>query len=269
MKLFDKMFNYELQSALIRDGDCREAFPVTSTELEWLKTAMAAGTAGTFLQAKTMGKIESILMPYEAISPEIVEKCVVTNPELVPPVSFKLLRQALREKAGVVLLLVSGKARLEEPSEGWPMLLEFNMARREWYLVWMRLSDRRIRFTALRSIRGVELLSLPDTQSLAAEAEQALEARRLTAVVEMDPAYPTDRHRVLSALSAFDRAVEMGPGDVYRISIRYFQDEEEYLLQRIRFLGLRVRLTEPERLVQRMRDTITRVGAIYDSVDSE
>ena len=266
MKLFDKMFNYELQSALIDDGECREAFPVTSTELEWLKNALTAGTVGTFLQAETIEKLERILMPYEEISTEIVEKCVVTNPELIPPVSFKLLRQALREKAGVVL---SGKAQIEKPSEGWPMLLEFNMARWEWYLVWMRLSDRRIRLTPLRSIRGVELLSLPDSQSLAAEAAQALEARRLTAVVEMEPDYPTDRHRVLSALSAFDRAVEMGPGDVYRISIRYFQDEEEYLLQRIRFLGLRVRLTAPERLVQRMRDTVARVAAIYNSADSE
>ena len=149
------------------------------------------------------------------------------------------------------------------------MLLEFNMARREWYLVWMRLSDRRIRFTPLRDIRSVDFLELSDTQSLSAEAAKALEARRLTAVVEMEPDYPTDRPRVLSALSAFDRAVEMGNKDVYRISIRYFQNEEEYLLQRIRFLGLRVKLIAPRKLLGRMRDTIARVAEIYEKKDSE
>lgn len=269
MKLFDKMFNYELQAELIREGDCREAFPVTSTELEWLCHSLRAGTAKAFLQQETLKKLAVILAPYEAEKPEIVEKAVVSNPEQVPSGSFGILRQALRGKTGVVLILQSKQSLPEPPVEGWPMFLEFNMARREWYLVWMRLVDRRIRFTPFRFILNAELLKLPDVQELTAEAAQALEVRRLIAVVELNPNYPTDRHRVLSALSAFDRDVEMGPGDVYRISIRYFQDEEDYLLQRIRFLGLRVHLSAPARLVERMRETAAKSAALYSRTDSE
>ena len=107
------------------------------------------------------------------------------------------------------------------------------------------------------------MLELPDSQSLAVEAAAALESHRLQAVIEMNPAYPSDRHRVLSALSAFERDVEMGPGGVYRISIRYFQNEEEYLLQRIRFLGLRVKVIEPKHLIRRIQETARRVATIY------
>ena len=223
MKLFDKMFNYELQAELARDGACREAFPVTATEMRWLKGALHAKSAAAFLRPATREKLTDILASYPSDLPKVVEKAVVNSPEPVPPAFFQVLRQALREKTGVLLSLLSRPSRPEPAAPGWPVLLEFNMARREWYLVWLRISDREIRFTPLRHIQDAELL--PDGQSLAKEAALALEARRLTAVVELNPAYPADRHRVLSALSAFDRNVEMGPGGVYRISVRYFQDE--------------------------------------------
>ena len=270
MKLFDKMFNYELQSELAKDGDCREAFPVTATEMIWLKQALLSQSAAAFLQPTTLAKLTGILEAYQSDDmPEIFEKAAVNSPEKVPPPSFQVLRQALKEKSGLLLSLLSHGTRPTLPAPGWPILLEFNMARREWYLVWLRISDRKIRFTPLRHIPVAKLLELPDSQSIASEAAAALESHRLKAVVELNPAYPADRHRVLSALSAFDRDVEMGPGGVYRISIRYFQNEEEYLLQRIRFLGLRVKLIAPRKLLGRMRDTIARVAEIYEKKDSE
>ena len=142
-------------------------------------------------------------------------------------------------------------------------MLEYNMARREWYIVWMRLANRHVCFTPLRSIRNVQILDLSGQQTLINEATKSLEACRALAVVEINPAYPSDRHRVLSALSAFDRDVELGDDNVYRIIIHYFRHEEDYLLQRIRFLGLRVRLVEPRRLVARMRKTAEMISGLY------
>ena len=107
------------------------------------------------------------------------------------------------------------------------------------------------------------MLVLADKEDLQSFAASALEEQILTAVVEINPEFPTDRHRVLSALSAFNCDVELESGGVYRISIRYLQNEEEYLLQRIRFLGLRVHISAPERLIARMKDTVARIAELY------
>lgn len=269
MKQFDKMFNYELQAELVREGDCREAFPVTAIELEWLSQSLRAGSAATFLQPQTMEKLARILAPYESETSDIVEKAAVSNSELMPSASFRILRQALRERSGVLLTVLSHKPQTEPTVQGWPIYLEFNMARREWYLVWMRSADRHVRVTRLRNIASAELIELANQQSLAAAAVQALKRNRLSAVVELNPDYPADRHRVLSALSAFDRDVEMSEGGGLRISVQYNKNEEGYLLQRIRFLGLRVHITAPERLVTRMRETAVRASSLYSRTDSE
>ena len=132
MKLFDKMFNYELQSELAKDGDCREAFPVTATEMIWLKQALRIQSAAAFLQPTTLEKLTGILEPYPSDDiTEIVEKAAVKSQETVPPPSFQVLRQALKEKSSLLLSLLSQRTQSALPIPGWPILLEFNMARRE------------------------------------------------------------------------------------------------------------------------------------------
>lgn len=261
MKLFDKLFNYELQAELSREQDCREAFPITSLEMEWLKGCFKEQSSSVFLQPETKAKLDNTLKSYRISDNQAVrEKAFVTNPQILPNASFTLLRQAMRQKKGVHLFWVE---KTQKPNKGWPMLLEFNMARREWYLVWFRLTDRRVCFTPFRRIQRVDLIEFQDITNLEAESSSVLAARRRTAVVEINPAYPLDRHRVLSALSAFDRDVELENETLYRLNVYYYLDEEEYLLQRIRFLGLRVQLKSPPHLVKRMRETVERVLATY------
>ena len=263
MRLFDKMFNYELQSALITDGAGQTVFPVTALEMEWLKQALLRGPANSFMQAETIAKLNRILFNYDNAQPTIVEKAIIRNPETIPPACFATLRQALRQQSGVRLVFSAELTGKSDPEDGWPLLLEFNMARREWYLVWLNVKERSLYFTPLRHVVATEILALADKEELQSVATSALEEQILTAVVEINPDFPTDRHRVLSALSAFNCDVELESGGVYRISIRYLQNEEEYLLQRIRFLGLRVHISAPERLIARMKDTVARIAELY------
>jgi hypothetical protein len=88
--------------------------------------------------------------------------------------------------------------------------------------------------------------------------ERMLDARRYEATIEILPRYNAELSRILYAFSCFEKKVIYDEEqDTYRIQVTLLKDEIEYLLSKIRFLGMRVRVTEGTYLKKRMLESAT------------
>ncbi|HZG79717.1 MAG TPA: WYL domain-containing protein, partial [Brevibacillus sp.] len=62
--------------------------------------------------------------------------------------------------------------------------------------------------------------------------------------------------RILYAFSCFEKEVEyLDQVDTYRIILFYLEDDREYILSKIRFLGTRIRVIEGKKLQVRMYES--------------
>lgn len=132
------------------------------------------------------------------------------------------------------------------------------MYKREWYLQWYSTRQRSLMSTKLRNMVSVEVFPIPAKRidDLKARIARLLDGLKESACIQVMPVFNAELSRILSAFSCFDKSVSFDEASgIYRIHVNYMRDDSEFLLSRIRFLGLRVKITQGEQLKRRMLKT--------------
>jgi len=225
---------------------------------------------------ETLHKLQSLLAEDSSASKDLTEhllqKARSVERQVYHPLLRPLRRMILAGEAGFLSFrLKNGQVRSE--LRCLPYRLEYNMVKREWYLLWRQLRSRTIMMTKLANIIKLTpdetLISPQLAAQLTNETAEILEQRKEQAVVEVVPRYNPELSRILYAFSCFEKEVAYdGAADTYRIRLTYSSNEGKYLLSKIRFLGLRVRIVESEKLKRRMLDSATKAIARYSHSDN-
>ncbi|WP_127531339.1 WYL domain-containing protein [Paenibacillus kobensis] len=280
MSLFDKIFNYQIISRLDETG----SFALTSQERTWLRTMLGHPEAEAAFAPETLVKLRHLLGMEEApdmddaassgmdgdVRDIIIEKARSRQRQVYHPL-LRPLRRIMMASGGVRLTVRLKHGGIKENQGGLPCKLEYNMAKREWYLLWYDTRNRSLMSTRLHHIAAVEPSELaPERfQELTERVAKLMEARKKQAVIGILPNYNSELSRILYAFSCFEKSVSYDEtADQYRIHVTYLADESEFLLSRIRFLGLRVRVLEGGHLKHRMRQTASWALARYQTEDA-
>jgi predicted DNA-binding transcriptional regulator YafY len=262
MNLFEKIFNYQILSRL-ED----EVLLITGQERAWLKTMLQHPAAKEAFAPETLEKLESLLAE-EATLPvvgAITEKARSREKQLYHPL-IRRLRRMIAGRTGAKLEVGTKGGGVIRCEPAIPYKLEYSMVKREWYLLWYHWRGRRMMSTRLDKIVSLEEVELKQEQAerCAAEIEDWLARQRQHARIEVVPAYNGELSRILYAFSCFEKEVSYDDEkNTYHIRLTFSSNESEYVLQKLRFLGRRVKVVEGERLRRRMLETAVKSLARY------
>ncbi|WP_201007927.1 WYL domain-containing protein [Paenibacillus glycanilyticus] len=265
MNLFEKIFNYRMMAQLEEHG----ALAVTAQERRWLRMMLEHPEAAAALSTDTLDKLRQCLggsdERNDSLRSVIVEKAGSAVPSLYHPL-LRTLRQMIVKKSGMQLRHTRKDGFLLPSQTGVPYKLEYSMVKREWYLLWYNRRTRSLMTTRLRSIHSVEEMPVSGEffNQAAATLAQQLEKRMQHATIEIIPDYNKELSRILYAFSCFDKQVQYDElSDTYTIKLTFLGDETEYVLSKLRFLGLRVRVTDHPYMKFRMREAAQKSLARY------
>lgn len=263
MNPFEKIFNFQILSRLDEAG----SLALTSQERSWLKTMLLHPAAGAAFTPETLSKLNSLLETEAAIGVReiIIEKTRSQERQVYHPL-LRSLRRAIMQDQGILISFYIKHGGERTDQTGFPHKLEYNMYKREWYLQWYSTRQRSLMSTKLRNIVSVEPAPSPAKRinDIKSRISRLLEGLKEGACIQVMPAYNAELSRILSAFSCFDKSVAFDEATgIYRITVNYMRDDSEFLLSRIRFLGLRVKITEGEQLKRRMRMSAEMAMARY------
>lgn len=265
MNPFEKIFNYQIISRLDETG----SFALTTQERSWLKTMLEHSAAADSFTPETLAKLNDMLHEEESfrLQAMIIEKGRNRERHVYHPL-LRRLRRLIVQGKGVRLSTLLKHGGIKPDQTGLPYKLEYSMVKREWYLLWYGTRGHSVMSTKLRNILTLEEWELPPDRAAAAKARLAylLDNRQRSAVVEIVRSYNAELSRILSAFSCFDKSVSYDEQTgVYRIHIRHLADESEFLLSKIRFLGLRVKVVEGDYLIRRMLEASSKSVMRYET----
>ncbi|PWV98680.1 WYL domain-containing protein [Paenibacillus cellulosilyticus] len=262
MNPFEKIFNYQMLSRL----DESNAFALTTQERAWLKMLLSHQSAENAFTSDTLGKLRGLLADEAAadIRDIIIEKAKSREKHVYHPM-LRSLRRIIAQGFGsyITYRLKHGGMRNQF---GLPLKLEYSMVKREWYLLWYSPRSRMLMATKLDNLIAADAVELHADRaaSLHRRASELLHNRKQQAVIEVVRMYNEELSRILYAFSCFDKTVSYDEqADLYHIHVTYPADEGEYLLSKIRFLGLRVRVAEGNYLKRRMWESSSKAIARY------
>lgn len=263
MNPFEKIFNYQVISRL----DETDSFALTSQERAWLKAALEYPVLADAFTPDTLGKLRQLLQGEAALDVRgiLLEKAKSRERQVYHPL-LRTLRRFILEGKGVRLTYRIKHGGVKANQSGLPYKLEYSMVKREWYLLWYSTRGHALMATKLQSIVSVEETVLPAerVRELKEEVARLLESRKEHAVIEVVRTYNAELSRILYAFSCFDKTVIYDEeANLYRIQVSYLADESEFLLSKIRFLGLRVRIVEGNGLQRRMRESASKALGRY------
>jgi len=263
MNPFEKIYNYQIINRL----DESNAVALTSQERAWLRTALAHASAADAFTPETFGKLNRLLLEEDFFDHRdmIVEKAKSKERQVYHPL-LRALRRLIVQGKGMRLTSRIKRGGIKANQPGLPVKLEYSMVKREWYLLWYSSRGRSLMATKLQSIVSIEetAMSPERVDELRRKVSALLEDRKELAVIEVIPAYNAELSRILYAFSCFDKTVGYDEEkDLYRIRVTYLIDESEFLLSKIRFLGLRVKIVEGDGLRRRMRESAEKVLGRY------
>lgn len=147
-----------------------------------------------------------------------------------------------------------------------PYKLEYSMVKREWYLLWYHTKHRRLMSTKLRNITSFteEPCIQEEYDRLQQRIADWTKKQKVSAEVQVIPAYNEELSRILYAFSCFEKEVSYDPeNDLYTITLYFASSDREYILSKIRFLGKRVKVVRDTTLQKRMLESATKALARY------
>ncbi|GKU77839.1 WYL domain-containing protein [Paenibacillus sp. L3-i20] len=263
MNPFEKIFNYQIISRLDESG----TIALTSQERSWVKTMLGLPAAREAFAPETLLKLQTLLQDEATaeVSSIITEKAKSIVRHVYHPLLRQLRRMIMMDK-GIVLSCNIKHGGVKENLSGLPYKLEYSMVKREWYLLWYNTSGRSLMSTKLQNIVSIEEKDLPMHRitDLKARIARLQEQRKKHAVIEIIQTYNAELSRILYAFSCFEKSVSYNEKlNVYHIRVTYPSDESEFLLSKIRLLGLRVKIVEGNYLQHRMRETSSKALGRY------
>jgi predicted DNA-binding transcriptional regulator YafY len=234
MNPFEKIFNYQIITLLDEAG----SLALTSQERSWLKTMLMHPASEAAFTLDTLSKLNAILDAEASIEVReiIIEKARSKERQVYHPL-LRTLRRMIMQNQGILITFNIKHGGEQTDQTGFPHKLEYNMYKREWYLQWYSTRQRSLMSTKLRNIVSAEPAPLP------AKRIDDLKARIVRLLEGLKE----------SAFSCFDKFVSFDEASgIYLIKVNYMRDDSEFLLSKIRFLGLRVKIVEGEHLKRRM-----------------
>ncbi|MDQ6419992.1 WYL domain-containing protein [Paenibacillus sp. LHD-117] len=257
MNPFEKIFNYRLLSRLDDHG----ASAVTSHERTWLKTMLAHPAAEEAFLPSTLEKLRELLRddPAADWTPHLVHKGDGKEKMVYHPL-IRDIRRAIRDGSALSFRYATKSGPPLEQRTAYPYKLEYSMVKREWYLLWYHSRKEMVMSTRIAKLS--EVTARPSeagaAERYAAKAAAYLAARRSEAVIAIVPEYNEELSRILYAFSCFEREVLYDEAlDEYRVKLFFSLNEQEYVLSKVRFLGKRIRVVENDRLISRMKQTVS------------
>ncbi|MFB9327570.1 WYL domain-containing protein [Paenibacillus aurantiacus] len=269
MNLFEKIFNYQVMAKLGERG----TVTLTRHERTWLKAMLAHPAAESAMAPETREKLIGILAdePDAAYPAGLQEKARSVERQVHHPL-LRPLRRIIAVKKGMRITYTLRNGSVQRNVRGFPYKLEYSMVKREWYVLWMHLRRRAWMATKLSNIILVEYSAMSEA---AAEANLAriaavLAERKKRITLEVVPTYNRELSRILYALSCFEKEVQYDELlDTYRIRLEFSGDDSDYVLSKIRFLGMRVIIVEGAYHQRRMYESATKALARYGAVDDQ
>ncbi|ASJ54757.1 WYL domain-containing protein [Brevibacillus formosus] len=264
MNLFDKIHNYQLVTRLDEAG----VYPVTSHEKAWLALMLAKPSAAEIFEPATLDKLRRLTHLPDSESTEqerFVEKAQTQAKQLWSPL-VRTLRRIILGKNHIKITAATNKGPVFRNQRGVPYKLEYSLAKKAWYLIWLNMSSNRLITTPLHLIRSVDELYIEDVwyDSFLPTISEQIQQRKQMAKIVVIRRYNAELQRILYAFSCFDKEVAFDPeSQVYTITLHFLSDEQEFILSRIRFLGLRVKVVENNQLKKRMAESATNALARY------
>ncbi|MCR2804115.1 WYL domain-containing protein [Paenibacillus soyae] len=267
MNPFEKIFNYQIISRLEETG----SYALTSQERSWLKAMLEREAAEPAFEKSTREKLREMLHEEEdyRLQEIIIERGRSEVRQIYHPL-LRQLRRSIADGKGIRMSIALKHGGVRSRQSGIPFKLEYSMVKREWYLLWYETRRRALMSTRLRNIISLEEWEPSRQRTAEAKAwlARALAQRVRSAEVEVVKGYNAELSRILSAFSCFDKSVSFDEDSgIYRIRIQYLGDESEFLLSRIRFLGLRVRIVEGEYMKRRMLESATKTLRRYGELE--
>ena len=263
MKLFEKIFNYQIIARL----DETNSFALTAQERTWLRMMLNCAVSAEAFTSDTLGKLEEILQGEDTadIRDIIFEKAKSRERQIYHPL-LRTLRRIIMRNQGIRLTCRIKHGGIKSNQSGFPYKLEYNMVKREWYLLWYNTRHHSLMSTKLQNIAAVEetVLSAERVNDLKDLLRRLLEGRIEDAVIQIVPTYNAELSRILYAFSCFEKSVSYDEAsNIYRVQVSYLADESEFLMSKIRFLGLRVKIVEGARLKHRMKEAASKALTRY------
>jgi len=263
MNPFEKIFNYQVISRL----DETDSLALTAQERSWLKTMLDHPASCDAFTPETLNKLKLVLQDEASIDiREMIKEKAKSHERQVYHPLLRTLRRIIMQGRGIRLTFRIKHGGVKANQSGLPYKLEYSMVKREWYLLWYSARNRILMSTKLHNILSVEEMILPTDRvaALRAQIVGLLEARKEHTVIEVIRTYNAELSRILYAFSCFDKSVSYDEeSNLYRIRVTYLADESEFLLSKIRFLGLRVKVVEGENLQRRMLESASKALARY------
>ncbi|MDH6429565.1 WYL domain-containing protein [Paenibacillus sp. FSL R7-0048] len=252
MNPFEKIFNFQIISRLDEVG----SLALTSQERSWLKTMLMHPASEAAFTLDTLSKLNAILEAEASTEVQgiIMEKAKSKERQVYHPM-LRTLRRIIMQNQAILITFHIKHGGQRTDQTGFPHKLEYNMYKREWYLQWYSTRQRSLMSTKLKNIISVEVAPFPAKRinDLKARIIRLLEDQKECACIQVIPTFNAELSRILYAFSCFDKSVSFDENSgIYRIKVIYMRDDSEFLLSKIRFLGLRVKIVEGEHLKRRM-----------------
>ena len=235
-------------------------FQPTLEELRWLQSLLETKMADTFLSESTQAKLATLLKDVPPLTKEkwIQMKQMPQPEEMAFPFLMKLKR-AIREKS-VCVFTYSTKAGGSFTEEGYPYELKYNIAKKRWYVEWINEKHLR-KTTPLERLENVSVTESDVTKYLS--VLENMDEELQTAVIQWTPRFENmDVHRFLHAFSAF--RIQVIEEEPLTMEVHYFEDEESYLLSKVRQFGPHVRIESPSSLQEKMIEIAKRALENYE-----
>ncbi|UKS24454.1 WYL domain-containing protein [Paenibacillus sp. HWE-109] len=267
MNLFEKIFNYQMMMRLENSG----TFMITSQERIWLKTMLNHPSASLAFTPVTLDKLQSALSGEQTLdlSEAFLEKARSREKHVYHP-QLRALRRFIAKQSAIQLSYKVKDERIFHNEMAFPYKLEYSLVKREWYLLWFHMRHRAMMSTKLNKIDAIHALVIsPErVRQIGADIERLLQKRQTHAKIEVVQTYNRELSRILYAFSCFEKQVDYDEQrETYTIRLTFMNNEAEYVLSKLRFLGIRVRVVESEHLQRRMLDSAQRALARYESTE--
>jgi predicted DNA-binding transcriptional regulator YafY len=255
--------------------------PITVKERQWLKSILGAGEAKLFLLPNVKEKLERILELEEGNSylAHVDEKLSVQEEKkylLEDPSHFKMIIQLITLKKGMVISYRTNDGTVYEEIKAIPYKLEYSTVKKEWYILWYGFEQESefVMSTPFHHVRAVQELEVANDvyQQMVGTIEEFLEKELQKAVVKINQRFyekqarhfEEEKERILYCFSCFDKEIIYEEEtNQYEIRLFYRKHEEGELLKRIRLLGERIVIAEPDELKKRILETALRALERY------
>jgi len=266
MPIFEKIHNYSFRQAVWEIGN---PAPPTKIEMGWLKKMLENPQAKELLTDSFYEKLLTLVAnetPFPNSS-HVEEKGKPSAQYSSASVHLPVLRAAMRNCKSVIISYLQKNSKECFDVNGIPCRLEFSMARREWYLLWINPVEQpnRPNTTPLRMIRDARIgEGVVDWEYYQSSLREWFEQSQEMVQIKALECYPGALLSVLNAFSCFYTMVSSGKQkNTLQLHVRFLADEREYVLQKIRFLGSRVKVEEPEAFKKQMTLEIGNALARY------